>query len=346
MFDFTAIQSGTASLFLVFLYGLVTSIHCVGMCGGFVISGTFGSSLDDMHTQRSNKSFVLPVALARRAFGYNAGRLVSYTIVGMFAGGFGRFIALTGLVRAAIPFFGGLLVLFLGLENSGLLRVFRVRLPSLPSSWLDRLPQSLFLLGLASGFFPCGPLQAMQFYALGSGGFAEGGLAMLVFTIGTVPLLFGLAMSGSTIPPRLIAFARRISGVVLLLMGLSMMSRGVVLSGFRVDLSALLNSGTRSLTAIPRGKSQLIVANFTTKYYPELHVRTGVPVRWIIVLKKEDVGECVATIDVPEFGIYATLHEGENIFEFTPKKSGSFPYHSWCGMMSSKIIASDMDHPR
>jgi len=48
------------------------------------------------------------------------------------------------------------------------------------------------LVGLLNGFMPCGPLQAMQLYALGTGSFIAGATSMFMFSLGTVPLMFGL----------------------------------------------------------------------------------------------------------------------------------------------------------
>ena len=49
-------------------------------------------------------------------------------------------------------------------------------------------------VGLLNGSMPCGPLQAMQIYALGTEA-CGGALSMFAFSIGTVPLMFGLAQS-------------------------------------------------------------------------------------------------------------------------------------------------------
>jgi len=51
--------------------------------------------------------------------------------------------------------------------------------------------------GLLNGFMPCGPLQAMQLYALGTGSFIAGATSMFMFSLGTVPLMFGLGAISS-----------------------------------------------------------------------------------------------------------------------------------------------------
>lgn len=329
MKDFTALLQGNAPLSLVFAYGLLTSIHCVGMCGGFVISASVRAE------PKGGK--------ARRAVQYNLGRVISYTLTGALAGGFGRFFSFAGILKGIIPLVGGAVLVVMGLEFSGLFKKLKIRLPSLPAGLIDKLPKSMFLLGLASAIFPCGPLQAMQFYSLGTGSFFGGGIAMLVFVLASIPVLFSLGIIGAAIPPRFASIVTRVSGVLLLVMGLSMFGRGLALSGVRVDFSSFFAGRERTVTAMPRGGTQLVVWVFTTKLYPEIVVRRGVPLKWIILTDKKFVGECTATIEVPEFGIRTQLHEGENVFEFVPETAGTFPYHSWCGMIFAEIQVVEID---
>lgn len=329
MKDFTALLQGNAPLSLVFLYGLLTSIHCIGMCGAFVISASVGT------TPNGGK--------ARRAVQYNLGRVISYTLTGALAGGFGRFFSFTGIFKGIIPLAGGAVLVVMGLEFSGLFKKLKIRLPSLSVGLIGKLPRSMFLVGLASAIFPCGPLQAMQFYSLGTGSFFGGAIAMLVFVLATIPVLFTLGIAGAAIPPRFTSLVTKVSGVLLLIMGLLMFGRGLALSGVRLDPSSFFAAKERTVTAMPRGDAQLVVWDFTTKLYPKIVVRRGVPLKWIILTDKKFVGECTATIEVPEFGIRAQLHEGENVFEFVPDTEGTFPYHSWCGMIFAEIQVVEID---
>ena len=54
-----------------------------------------------------------------------------------------------------------------------------------------------FYIGLLNGLMPCGPLQAMQIYALGTGSFVMGAASMFFFSVGTVPLMFGFGVLSS-----------------------------------------------------------------------------------------------------------------------------------------------------
>ena len=89
-----------------------------------------------------------------------------------------------------------------------------------------------------NGLMPCGPLQAMQLYALGTGSFLAGALSMFIFSLGTVPLMFGLGALSSLLSSKFTSRMMKVSAALVLLLGLVMVNRGLALSG--VNLHALL----------------------------------------------------------------------------------------------------------
>ncbi|MBO7373901.1 MAG: sulfite exporter TauE/SafE family protein [Oscillospiraceae bacterium] len=137
---------------LFFVTGLLTSVHCVAMCGGI------------------NLSQSLPGRGKWAALLYNAGRVTSYTIIGALLGfaGFllgGGSFAVSPLLQGVVKLLAGIFMLLAGINLLGLfpvLRRLRLPLPKLRAS--SRLP---FGIGLLNGLMPCGPLQAMQLAALG-----------------------------------------------------------------------------------------------------------------------------------------------------------------------------------
>lgn len=169
----------TATLWGSFIAGLVTSAHCVGMCGlltcGLGIAGGGNSAI--------------------QVTGYHGGRLISYTMIGALAGAIGWLPGenLMG-AGAAVPWFLVLLLVFIGL---GLERY----LPAVPA--LSRLVGPLRLrfsrlsggrkgiaVGALTPLLPCGPLWGMFAVGLVSGSPVRGAELMLVFALGTVPLLW------------------------------------------------------------------------------------------------------------------------------------------------------------
>ena len=171
-------QMGYAALFLT---GLLTSVHCIAMCGGLNLA----QSMND-ENRRPVRSSVL----------YNLGRLASYTLIGGLLGLVGDKVAITLRVRGIIGLLAGILMLLMGICMLGGFSMPTFRLPRRVQRGLTALRKhGSFSIGLANGLMPCGPLQSMQLYAIASGSLLVGALSMFFFCLGTIPLvlLFGTA---------------------------------------------------------------------------------------------------------------------------------------------------------
>ncbi len=72
-----------ASYIVLFMVGVLTSIHCVGMCGGIMLSQSLNNE------SKNRFETILPALL------YNAGRVVSYTILGGIVGAIGSVLSLS-----------------------------------------------------------------------------------------------------------------------------------------------------------------------------------------------------------------------------------------------------------
>lgn len=178
----------TASLWGAFIAGLVTSAHCVGMCGLLTCGlGIAGGGATNQTAQVA---------------GYHSGRLFSYLLLGAAAGAVGwlPISQMTGAGNVA-PWFLILFLVFIGL---GLERY----LPAVPgvSKLVYPLRQRFarmsgtrkgVAVGLLTPLLPCGPLWAMIGMGLLSGSPVKGAELLLVFGLGTVPLLW-LMQSGAS----------------------------------------------------------------------------------------------------------------------------------------------------
>ena len=179
-----------------FLMGLFGTLHCVGMCGS--IMGILTFSLP----QRIRSH---PARLVNYLGYYNLGRLISYALAGMLAGGFG-----SGLLFSLSPETGHTILLLLA---TGLMIATGFYLagwfPAL--AYLERLgapvwnkleplgrrllpvqsPLQALFYGLIWGWLPCGLVYSALFIALGQGNWSQGGLFMLLFGLGTLPANLG-----------------------------------------------------------------------------------------------------------------------------------------------------------
>ncbi|MBQ3701394.1 MAG: sulfite exporter TauE/SafE family protein [Oscillospiraceae bacterium] len=211
-------EVGGASFGALFLVGLSTSPHCLGMCGGILLSACIG---------REGRKAQLGAAL-----GYNGGRMLSYTALGAVFGALGTVLTYTLSMKSMLFTMLGLVVALLGLNMWGLLPA----LPSLPGEQnaVCRLPDKLrrqtpLLVGLLTGLMPCGALYAAWLCAMSSGNAAKGALLMLAFSLGTVPLMLLFASLGALLPHGWTKVLRKLGAVLVTSMGLKMLIGGLLL---------------------------------------------------------------------------------------------------------------------
>ena len=216
-----------ASLGLVFLVGLLTSTHCIGMCGGILLAQTTDAR---GVTARSKRGLIASAA-------YNGGRVVSYTAVGALCGALGAVITYTPNIKSMVFTVAGALVLLMGLRMAGILpglRSTETELPgacSLNARTRRRFAGRPLIIGLLTGVMPCGALSAMWLCAMSSGSAARGALVMLVFSLGTVPLLFLFGALQSFLPRGWMKYIVKGSAVLVVTLGLSMLVKGIRLFG-------------------------------------------------------------------------------------------------------------------
>jgi sulfite exporter TauE/SafE len=206
------------------LAGLAGSlVHCVGMCGPFVLGQVVA---DSEHArgrygewQRLAGAALLP---------YHLGRLTTYTALGAIAGAAtALFAATTGFawLSAALLVLGALLMILqaIGLAlgaTSPLSRlVTRLAMPLSAS----RHPAGRYALGLVLGLLPCGLLYGALAAAAGTGDARDGAIAMLAFGAGTLPALIGVGWLGLLLRRRLSGIAHWVATPLLVVNGLAML---------------------------------------------------------------------------------------------------------------------------
>jgi sulfite exporter TauE/SafE len=173
---------------LLFILGVLTSVHCIGMCGGIAMSQTINKGENLKGKKRDIKGLMLPSAL------YNFGRVISYTFIGGLVGGLGQILSFNGVMKGIVPIVGGVLMIIMGIKLLGIfpqLRRFNIPVPSFVAKKLvSQNSYTPFIVGILTGLMPCGPLQIVQLYALGTRSVFIGALSMFVFSLGTLPALF------------------------------------------------------------------------------------------------------------------------------------------------------------
>ncbi len=318
---------------ILFAIGLITSLHCIAMCGGINLSQCISYKSGEGETDR--------LAKFKPSLMYNAGRVVSYTILGGITGALGSAVSFSGAAKGVIAILSGVFMVIMGLNMLNLFPLLRRLNPRMPGFFgnkarNDNGRHGPFYVGLLNGLMPCGPLQAMQIYALGTGSALAGAASMLFFSLGTLPLMFGFGAISSLLSGKFTRKMMKVSAVLVMVLGVIMLNRGLNLSGVNLSGAAYASSVPENVAKI-EGGSQVLTTKLESGRYPAITVQKGVPVKWTITASASDINGCNETLTIPKYGITQKLVPGNNQIEFTPEEEGDIPYTCWMGMISSNI---------
>ncbi len=314
---------------VIFLIGVLTSLHCLAMCGGINLSQNVSQRAGSARTK------LLP------GLKYNAGRVLSYALIGGIVGSIGSVISFSGTAKGIVMFVAGLLMLLMGLNMLGLRWLARLKL-HMPKALVQRAGALSkgrpFVVGLLNGLMPCGPLQAMQLYALSTGSFVLGALSMLMFALGTVPLMFLFGAISAFLSSRFTRIIGKVSAVLIVMIGFSMLGRGFGFTG--IALAPAPNASIPANAAVVSGDVQEITSVFSSGSYVPITVKEGIPVVWTIRISEKDINGCNNPVIIPAYGIEKKLIPGDNVIEFVPSEAGVFAYSCWMSMIRSSITVT------
>jgi len=199
--------------------------HCTGMCGPIAA----GMALATSPSGRK-------IGFASIAF-YNLGRITTYTILGGFMGLVGSFLNVVGHladVQNAALILAAVLMVLMGLDILGLPSI----IPGLERSgqWVIRRaarrgkarnPLAFFPVGLLLGLLPCGLSYTILMAAAGTADPVQGGMALLVFGIGTLPAMVSVGTAAVLFGGRLRGWLYRAGGLLVVLSGLYLLYLGL-----------------------------------------------------------------------------------------------------------------------
>lgn len=334
-FNFIPQVDASMGLGMLFVVGLLTSLHCVAMCGGINLS----QCINHAATGEQGNARFTPSLL------YNAGRVVSYTVIGGLAGALGSVVSFSGGAKAGVTIFAGVFMIIMGVNMLNIFPWLRRINLRMPKFIVDRTSSAAgrrgpFVVGLLNGFMPCGPLQTMQLYALGTGSFLMGAASMFLFSLGTVPLMFGFGALSTLISQKFTHRMMKVSAVLVVVLGLTMVGRGFSLFGITIPTPSRASGS--NVAKVINGIQEVTTTLESGRYQP-IVVQKGIPVRWTINVKADDLNGCNNPITIPKYNLEKRLVPGENIIEFTPKDEGTITYTCWMGMISSTIqVVSDL----
>lgn len=209
-----------------FVFGLLGSTHCLGMCGPLV--GLYASQLAPGAPGTAHRQHLL----------FNLGRALTYVNLGIFFGAAGLVLRARPWVADLAGVAVGLFVLIIGSRFLGLGGAGRwaERVPAWLSGALGGVRQryvavarspSIVFLGALHGLLPCPLLYVMFTSAVALGNPIQAGVLLLSFSLGTVPMMWGAGALGPCLRLRPQQRWHRIFGGAVTAWGLVLVARGL-----------------------------------------------------------------------------------------------------------------------
>ena len=209
-------------LYTGFLFGLVTSLHCVGMCGPIALA-----------LPLRGENFL------QKAFGgilYNFGRTITYSFMGAVFGLIGQGFKMAGMQRWISIAVGALMILsvlipgiFRKIEGAKILGFTSSIRKGIQKLFTKKSYRALFFIGILNGWLPCGMVYAAIAGAIATGTVVNGVLYMALFGLGTLPMLLFISLIGNMVSISLrkkfnkaIPYLVVAIGIIFILRGLSL----------------------------------------------------------------------------------------------------------------------------
>jgi len=348
--DFLSISSKSSAM--AFLgFGLLAGLSsCAALVGGIVLS--MSKQWNSLYSQDQSTSKKLQPHIM-----FNAGRLVSYTVLGGVLGLIGSRLQISPQFTAYLVVAISILMIALGLQMLGVkaFRKFQITAPKSATRYIANEKnfqgkQMPFIMGALTFFLPCGFTITAQSLALLSGNAFQGALIMGAFAVGTVPSLFFIGLSSVKFnsKPHLAERFAKTAGFLVLFFALYNVSNQMNVLGF-TGFSGVLSSAqsqtriatvdAKDLPQIVDGKQVIKMTAYGSKDVPNyFKVRVGIPVRWEVTADRTAGGCNGSIISNSLFSGSIDLVPGQvSVKEFTPEKTGKFRFSCQMGMIAGII---------
>ena len=210
--------------YLAFSMGLMSSFHCIGMCGPIALA---------LPIQKGNK-FVRLAGLMT----YNFGRVSTYGFLGLILGSIGSSLVWIGYLRY-LSVFSGLLMLGYVFWPAYLDRRFRT--PRFWQKFIHQIKTSMaemlrskslpgwLFLGILNGLLPCGLVYLALISSVATGGPLNGSLFMLLFGAGTLPAMMAVGFFKQWFTASLRTKMRKLTPVLIATAGILLVARGLMI---------------------------------------------------------------------------------------------------------------------
>lgn len=209
-------------LYTAFIFGLISSFHCVGMCGAISVM------LPVDHQNPVKKFFQLMV--------YHLGKITAYALIGLLFGLLGKGLFLAGIQQQLSIVIGVIMIVIALIPEQKLVGKSFLKpiyyfisgvKTSLGKQFKKKSIFSLFSIGFLNGFLPCGMVYVAVFGALSLQTEVFGMLYMILFGLGTMPLLISVAYVHELLSVRVRNIAQKAIPYVAVFLGMLFVLRGL-----------------------------------------------------------------------------------------------------------------------
>ncbi|MCR4312249.1 MAG: sulfite exporter TauE/SafE family protein [Candidatus Uhrbacteria bacterium] len=334
LLSFSPDVSQGGGLGAVFVLGLVAAVSsCTAVVGGLIAA--VSSRNAQRHADASFVTKMTPHIL------FNIGRIIGFALFGAAIGFLGQAFSLSTQANGILVILVALLMVGIGIQ---LMDVAPAGLAIRPPKWLSHRIHALAqddrawvpsVLGALTFFLPCGFTQSVQLFAMTTGSPVEAALIMVVFALGTAPALLGIGAATSSFKGKKLAYATRIVGAFVIVLGVTNVRNGAALLGFSGSSSREDTEGSSAVLVNGKQLVQMEVTRYG--YQPEvLEVVEDIPVTWEI--HGGEVLGCASSLVVPKMGITKTIVPGFNTINFTPTEPGTYAFSCSMGMYRGTLI--------
>jgi uncharacterized protein len=209
-------------VYTAFFFGLISSLHCIGMCGPIAMM---------LPVDRNN-----PSKKVTQIMTYHLGRLTAYGTIGFIFGMVGKGFFMAGIQQKLSIVLGVIMIIAIVIPEKEFARynfskpIFKVITAiktKLGSQFKNKSYQSLFTIGLLNGFLPCGMVYVALFGAIAMQSASFGVLYMVLFGLGTIPLMSSVVYIHSFLTLSVRNKIQKVIPYVGILIGLLFILRGL-----------------------------------------------------------------------------------------------------------------------
>lgn len=203
--------------------------HCIGMCGGFVLS--YSSTKIDKSWSAKYKIFMHLL--------YGLGRTSSYVMLGIVFGFLGFILSVSLFYKGIINISLGIFMMIIGIsliDKMKILKYIKIDILNLAlfkklhfHTFKSKSKSSFFIFGILNGLIPCGLVYFFLASSLSASSITESALYMLIFGICTIPSLLMVGILHNIINNNYIKIINYISSFLIMSYGLFTIFKGILL---------------------------------------------------------------------------------------------------------------------